>query len=154
MFRQTMARVARAAGLIALLAGCADDAPPPPPAPPVVARGRATVTTTSGDGSRVGAARFFTDHYAHSRMAKWKLRAAASGPNCGVLFVQLGVIADDSMIDALHFGSGPYDVYDGGVDRFHREKTFRGVVYKDSTAHTWIYGVVSKDEVPSLLPCR
>lgn len=61
---------------------------------------------------------------------------------------------EDSMIEAMHNGWGAYAVYDGGVEHFYHERTFRGVVYQDASGRTWAYGNASPDEASSLTPCH
>lgn len=102
----------------------------------------------------VAAADVFTRHYAQSRLAKWNVRASAAGPDCNVLFVRTSIIMDDSMIEAMHYGAGPYGVYDGGVQHFYRDRAFRGVIYRDPTEKVWAYGQIKDGEAATLAPCR
>ena len=104
--------------------------------------------------ARIRAAGDLTSSYAHSRMAKWKVRGNAAGARCGVLLVEVAVVMEDSMVGAMHYGTGPYDVLQGGVDRFYRTHTFRGVAYRDATGRVWPYGAVSQREAEELVPCR
>jgi hypothetical protein len=107
---------------------------------------------------RVGAARFFTERYAHSRFSKWDIRATAAGHDCGVLLITTSQVMDDSLVEALHYGAGAYEVVEGGVQGFSRTRAFRGVVYSDPTKRFWTFGAVSKDEIDdeigALMPCR
>jgi hypothetical protein len=64
------------------------------------------------------------------------------------------MIMDESMIEAMHYGAGAYDVYSGGVQQFCRERTFRAVVYRDPSLRTWTYGAVNETEAETLQPCR
>ena len=57
------------------------------------------------------------------------------------------------MVEALHYGAGAYGVYDGGVQRFSRDRAFRGVAYKDSSGRIWTYGNVSVAEVAAMKRC-
>lgn len=104
--------------------------------------------------ARIHAAHDVTGRYAHSRMAGWNVRATAAGTRCAVLLIEVAVVMEDSMVDAMHYGTGPYDVLQGGVDRFYRAKTFRGVAYRDATGRVWPYGAVSQSEAEELGPCR
>jgi hypothetical protein len=101
----------------------------------------------------VTAANVFTQRYAHSRFAGWKVRASASGSGCDVLLVETSVIMEDSMVEAMHYGAGAYGVVDGGVQQFSRDHSFRGVVYKDSSGRIWTYGGVTESEVRTLKRC-
>src|SRR5258708_4705635 len=90
--------------------------------------------------ARIAAANLFTRRYASSRLSSWHVHAAASGGDCAVLLVEMPAITEDSTIEAIHYGAGSYDVYDGGIQRFYRQKTFRGVAYKDISGRLWTYG--------------
>jgi hypothetical protein len=114
---------------------------------------RAAVQPPAGPETRVAAARLFTSRYAGSRLAGWNVHAEAAGPECSVLLIGMSVIMEDSMIEAMHYGTGAYDAVDGGVQRFYREHTFRGVAYKDGSGRIWTYGVVSQHEAATLTPC-
>ena len=129
-------------------------APPKPsvaieaPAPaPAIATVQPRMTTRA---NRIAAAAEFTGRYAASRLESWKVRASAAGADCRVLAVHTSLIMDDSMVEALHYGAGAYDVYDGGVERFYPRQSFRGVVYEDATRHTWTYGEVTAAEAAAL----
>src|SRR4029079_6547763 len=95
---------------------------------------------------RIRAAEDFTRSYSHSRMSAWQVQGSAAGGRCSVLLVHVAVVMEDSMVDAMHYGTGPYDVLPGGVDRFYRDRAFRGVVYRDATGRAWPYGAVSQAE--------
>ena len=139
-----MIRTHRAIALIVpLLLATAACKPRPSAAPPQVDR-----------SARIRAADELTGLYAHSRMAEWNVRGDAAGPRCGVLLVDVSVVLEDAMVDAMHYGTGPYDVLPGGVDRFYRSHTFRGVAYRDATGRVWPYGAVSQSEAEELVPCR
>jgi hypothetical protein len=112
----------------------------------------ATSLRGGGQGNdHVAAAQTLTQRYARSRLAEWHVHASAAGSDCSVLFVETGVIMEDSMVEALHYGLGAYDVVDGGVRRFSREHKFRGVAYRDSTGRVWRYDV---NEAMPLGGCR
>lgn len=102
----------------------------------------------------VAAANRFTEDYSRSRLSKWNLRAHASGTDCKVLFVETSMILEDSLVEALHYGAGAYAVYDGGVHRFCRERSFRGVAYRDRSGRVWPFGEVAASEANTLKACR
>lgn len=104
-------------------------------------------------GKHVAAANFFTDRYAHSRFAGWKVRASARGGDCDVLFVETDMVMEDSMVEAMHYGAGAYGVVDGGVQRFCRDRSFRGVAYKDSSGRIWAYGNVTAQDAAKMPRC-
>ncbi|HEY0372210.1 MAG TPA: hypothetical protein VGD79_09430 [Thermoanaerobaculia bacterium] len=103
---------------------------------------------------RIAAASFFTERYAHSRFAKWDIRATAAGDDCGLLLVHTTQVMDDTLVEALHYGAGNYAIVDGGVQTFMRKRGFRGVVYVDVLERSWTFGVVSEAEAPRLKPCE
>ncbi|MBV9069886.1 MAG: hypothetical protein JO093_05225 [Acidobacteria bacterium] len=102
----------------------------------------------------VASANFFTNRYAHSRFAGWKVHASARGRDCDVLLVETDMVMEDSMVEAMHYGAGAYGVVDGGVQRFYRDRSFRGVAYKDSSGRIWTYGNVTAQDAATLSPCR
>jgi hypothetical protein len=103
--------------------------------------------------NHVAAANVFTDRYAHSRFAGWKVRASARGRDCDVLLVETDMVMEDSMVEAMHYGAGAYGVVDGGVQRFYRDRSFRGVAYKDSSGRIWAYGNVTAQDAATLPRC-
>ncbi|HYC60322.1 MAG TPA: hypothetical protein VEK79_12235 [Thermoanaerobaculia bacterium] len=96
----------------------------------------------------------FTERYAQSRLARWNVHARAAGRDCAVLFVETSMILEDSMIEAMHYGAGAYDIHEGGVQQFLRERAFRGVAYKDRSGRLWTYGAVTPAEAEGLTPCH
>jgi hypothetical protein len=96
----------------------------------------------------------FNALYAKSRFSHWNLRASAAGSKCDVLFVQTAVLLDEPMIEALHYGAITYDMYEGGVQQFSRDRAFRGVTYQDPSGRIWTYGAVDIREAEKLAPCR
>ena len=104
-------------------------------------------------GTQVKAANVFTNRYAHSRFARWNVRASARGSECDVLLVETDMVMEDSMVEAMHYGAGAYGVVDGGVQRFYRDHSFRGVAYKDSSGHIWAYGDVTAQAAATLPRC-
>ena len=102
----------------------------------------------------VAAANVLTDRYVHSRFARWNVRASARGRRCDVLFVETGMMMEDSMVEAMYYGAGAYGVVNGGgVQRFCRDRSFRGVAYKDSTGRIWAYGNVTARGAATLPRC-
>ncbi len=108
---------------------------------------------TRGD-EHVSAANLFTDLYAHSRLADWHVRATAAGSDCRVLFIEVPLVLDDTMVEGLQYGGGRYAVYDGGVDRFSRDRDFRSVRYRDASGRQWAYGEQRPQGTEVLAPCR
>ncbi|PYQ26596.1 MAG: hypothetical protein DMF56_23580 [Acidobacteria bacterium] len=100
----------------------------------------------------VAAADAFTSRYARSRLARWNVQAHAAGTDCGVFFVQTKIVMEDSMVEALHYGGGAYDVYRGGVQQYSHDRAFRGVAYRDGSGRMWTYGDVTTGE--ALAACR
>jgi hypothetical protein len=100
------------------------------------------------------AARTVTSDCAASRLAGWNIRASAAGNDCGILLIETPMILEDAIIEAIHYGTGVYDLYRGGVNQFSRAKAYRGVVYKDGSGQLWFFGNVSRIEAESLRPCR
>ena len=104
--------------------------------------------------TRMSSADALTGIYARSRMSGWKVRAQAAGTDCAILFVETPIIMEESMVDALHYGAGKYDIYSGGVQQFCRDRSFRGVAYKDGSGRVWAYGAVSQNEAETVRPCH
>ncbi|HEV8434128.1 MAG TPA: hypothetical protein VGR95_12000 [Thermoanaerobaculia bacterium] len=102
----------------------------------------------------MSAARMVTKDCAASRLASWNVHASAAGRDCGILLIETPMILEDSIIEAMHYGTGAYDLYRGGVNQFSRDRTFRGVAYKDGSGQLWFYGNLSRAEAESLRPCR
>ena len=109
--------------------------------------------SAAADG-RIEAAISFSRRYTQSRFSRWNIRADAAGIDCDVLFINTSVMLEESMIEAMQYGAEAYDVYDGGVQRFYRDRTFRGVAYKDGSARVWTYGAVNVTEAEGMTPCR
>ena len=103
---------------------------------------------------RIAAASLLTDRCAASRLSKWNIRGRAAGADCSVLLVDTSMVLEDSLVEAIHYGTGAYAVVDGGVRRFIRERAFRGVVYRDRTGRVWTYGDLARSEAEELQPCR
>ncbi|HYI11484.1 MAG TPA: hypothetical protein VEK57_20680 [Thermoanaerobaculia bacterium] len=101
---------------------------------------------------QVTAANKLTRECSRSRLSRWDLRASAAGKDCAVLLVQTSIVLDDSLVEALHYGAGAYDVPEGGVQQFFRKHGFRGVTYRDSSQRVWSYGAVSQKEETEELP--
>jgi hypothetical protein len=98
-------------------------------------------------------AEFLTARYA-LKLPQWNVSAHAAGPRCDVLVLDAGVIMEDSMIEAMHFGTGPYQEVTGSLQRFYHQQGFRGVAYRDKSEKIWTYGNVTEQEAPALVPCR
>jgi hypothetical protein len=98
-------------------------------------------------------AEFLTARYS-LKLPQWNVRALAAGPRCDVLVLHVGVIMEDSMIEAMHFGTGPYEQVTGSMQRFYHQQGFRGVTYHDKSEKIWTYGDVTEREAPALVPCR
>ena len=103
---------------------------------------------------RIEAASLLTGRFAASPLAEWNVRGAAAGADCGVLVVETSMVLEDSVVEAIHYGTGAYTVYDGGVRHFSRERAFRGVVYRDATGRVWTYGDLPRADRGKLEPCR
>lgn len=103
---------------------------------------------------RMTAAALFTERYERSRFAEWNVRGRATGPQCIVLFVDVDVIMEESMVEAMHYGTGPYAIAEGSVQHFYRDRSFRGVAYRDASKRIWTYGAVSVQEAAALAPCQ
>lgn len=103
---------------------------------------------------RIAAAALFTRRCSASRLAKWNMRGIASGADCGILLVDTSMVLDDSLTEAIHYGTGAYAVVKGGVRHFTRERSFRGVAYRDRTGHVRSYGNLAQGEAEDLQPCR
>jgi hypothetical protein len=103
---------------------------------------------------RIVAASQLTVRCAASRLSAWNVRGTAAGADCNVLLVDTSMVLGDSLVEAIHYGTGAYEVVDGGVRRFTREQAFRGVAYRDRTGHIWTYGDLSQREAEELSPCR
>jgi len=103
--------------------------------------------------ARVAAASFFTKRYARSPLSAWNVRGRTAGADCDVLLVETSVVMSDSMVQSLHYGAGGYGVVEGGVQRFYRDRAFRGVAYRDAAGNVWHYGLVTRNEAKTLKPC-
>ncbi len=102
----------------------------------------------------VTAARILMQRYAASRFRPWHIRVTAAGSDCRVLLLQADIILEDSMVEAMHYGAGSYDTYEGGVQQFLRTYSFRGASYQDASGHVWTYGNLSASEAERLVPCH
>jgi hypothetical protein len=102
---------------------------------------------------RIAAASLLTRRCAASRLAKWNIRGVAAGADCSVLLVDTSMVLDDSLVEAIHYGTGPYAVVDGGVRQFTRLRAFRGVAYRDRIGRVRTYGDLTKTEAEELRPC-
>jgi hypothetical protein len=103
---------------------------------------------------RIAAALLLTRQCAASRLAKWNIHGVAAGPDCSVLLVETSMVLDDSLVEAIHYGTGPYAVVEGGVRQFTRLRAFRGVAYRDRIGRVRTYGDLTRTEAEELQPCR
>jgi hypothetical protein len=103
---------------------------------------------------RIAAASLLTRRCAASRLAKWNIRGIAAGADCSVLLVDTSMVLDDSLVEAIHYGTGPYAVVDGGVRQFSRLRAFRAVAYRDRIGRVRTYGDLTQTEAEELQPCR
>jgi len=103
---------------------------------------------------RIAAAALFTRRCAASRLARWNIRGIAAGGDCGILIVDTSMVLDDSLTEAIHYGTGAYAVVDGGVRHFTQDRSFRGVAYRDRTGRVRPYGELTQAEAEELQPCR
>jgi hypothetical protein len=133
-----------AAILMTLAIACTGDAP----------QTDAAIQQQTARSARVTAARTFTRDCAASHLANWKLRGSAAGGDCRILVVDTSMILEDPIVEAMHYGTGSYELYDGGVLHFSRDRAFRGVAYRDRTGHVWTYGDVTARDAQDLQPCR
>jgi hypothetical protein len=105
--------------------------------------------------ARIDAASHLTARCAASRLSQWDIRGRAAGADCSVLLVGTSTVLDDTLVEAIHYGTGAYAVVDGGVRRFARERKFGGgVIYRDRTGRIWTYGGVDRAQAEELQPCR
>jgi hypothetical protein len=125
----------------------------PPPHPPKAAPLAATSVAINED-VRIASAVLLKSEYDRSPLADWGIRVKAAGSDCRILLIHAGVIMDDTMIEAMHYGAGSYAVYEGGVQRFYLERSFRGVAYTDSSEKVWTFGTISEAEAAAAEPCH
>lgn len=92
--------------------------------------------------------------YSNSPLREWKLRVNAAGADCDMLFIHVSIIMEDAMIEALHYGAGAYDIYEGGPRQFVDDRAFRGVAYQDATQRIWTFGNVTSAEAQQTKFCR
>lgn len=103
---------------------------------------------------RKSAAKLLTERYEQSRFSKWNLDARAAGTDCDVLYVRTTKELDKPLIQSMHTGAGAYEVVTGGIARFARDHTFRGVIYQDATERRWPFGDLTPAESEVIDPCR
>ena len=108
---------------------------------------------STASGTRIEAANTLTSQYAQSKFAQWELHAVAAGADCSVLYITTAKVLDDSVIEAMHYGAAPHDVYPGGVNRFYRDQHFLGAAYKDHNGRLWTYGEVTLNRSDRLDAC-
>ena len=98
-------------------------------------------------------AQALTRTYAQKAFEEWEVRGLAAGDDCDVLLVTTSIVMEDAMVDALHYGAGAYDLYDGGVQKFSRDRAFRAVAYRDASSKVWAYEALTPQEAERLTPC-
>lgn len=103
---------------------------------------------------RISSASAFARRYSQSKLSKMDVRASASGPDCSILLVETGVPLNAVTVEALQYGADDYDLWDGGVQQFCRERAFSGVVYRDLNGEIWTYGAITPVEGKSIKRCR
>jgi hypothetical protein len=99
------------------------------------------------------AAEVLKERYDESPLSRWKMRVHAAGRDCDVLLVETDHVLDVGIIEAMHYGGDSLRIYRGGIHDFYRQRTFRGVVYRDFTLRAWPYGEVHQGEAESMRPC-
>ena len=114
----------------------------------------AALACSGAPDQRVTAAGALTRKYSQSHYEKWHVRARATGKDCRVLLVETSIVLDESMVEAMHFGTGPYALEGRGVEKYSDEGGFRGVVYKDPTDRVFCYGDLRDDDPHALPQCR
>lgn len=107
----------------------------------------------SAEQSHGDAAKWLKARYATSRLAHWSVQVGTAGPGCSILYLRLPMPTDDATIESMHYSSGAYDIYPGGVNRFYRERAFTGVVYIDQSQRMWTYGEVTREAFIRMKPC-
>lgn len=106
---------------------------------------------SSSAKARVVAASDLARIYGASTISEWRIRARAADGD--VLVIEMAVIMEPSMIEAMHYGTGGYGaIVEGGVQRFYREHGFRGVAYRDGSDKIWTFGAASEGAAASLSP--
>lgn len=103
---------------------------------------------------RSSAAALFTKRYASSRFAQWGVTARPAGSDCAVLLIRTRVLLDNARVETLQYGAGSSEVWEGGAQRFSRERGFRGVAYRDGADLAWSFDNVTPQEEKTLRPCR
>jgi hypothetical protein len=58
------------------------------------------------------------------------------------------------MVEAMHYGTGPYALDRHGVEKYAHDGGFHGVVYRDPTDHLFPYGDLRDEDPHALAPCR
>lgn len=97
--------------------------------------------------THVAAADLFTRTYAER-----KLEASVGGADCLVLIIDAEARLDDTLVESMQYGTGPYEKL--GVEELAEERRFRAVVYRDAAKRLWTYGATDLGEARSLPRCR
>lgn len=137
-------RVPFTVAMLVVCAACSSDSDP------AAAVAQARMAPPAAAGHRAAAAEL-TRIYAASKLAQWDVRASVAGTDCDVLLVETPVLMEETMVAAMHYGAGSYEVYHHGVEQFYRDRAFRGVAYKDGSGKIWPYAI---QESETLTPCR
>ncbi|HEY0158223.1 MAG TPA: hypothetical protein VGF28_13145 [Thermoanaerobaculia bacterium] len=80
------------------------------------------------------------------------LEASVGGTDCLVLIIDAGTPLDDTLVESMQYGTGPYEEL--CVEQLAEERRFRAVVYRDAAKHLWTYGAIDLEEARSLPRCR
>lgn len=114
----------------------------------------ATACEQGPNSVQISSASAFARRYSQSKLSTLNVRASAAGPDCSILLVETGVPLVNTTVEALQYGAGDYDLWDGGVQQFCRERAFSGVVYRDPDGKIWAYGAITPVEGASIKRCR
>jgi hypothetical protein len=88
------------------------------------------------------------------RYEKQQLQAYAAGKDCLILLIESKAELNDSAVEAIQYGTGPYTGYPGGTQQFAEDHGFSAVVFRDSRQQSWRYGSITRDQARSLTRCH
>lgn len=97
----------------------------------------------------IAAANTLEQHY-----MKQKLQIHAAGNDCLILLIRAEAVLNDATVESIHYGTGEYNSYDGGVQQYAEDRRFRAVAYRDADGRFWTYGAITRDEAKSMPICR
>ena len=103
--------------------------------------------THHAKADRIAAADLLTQAY-----ERQQLEAFVGGTDCLALIIRANTRLDDSLVESMQYGTGPYVAF-GGVEVFAEQRRFRAVVYRDAADGLWTYGAVSRHEARSMPRC-